>query len=76
MAETTIPELTSEQVEDFKRLAEAQKTVKACNETVKTLAAKYRDFMFRFETILARGITLGPFRFSIQYTRKLVVEEL
>ena len=72
----TIPELTSEQAEDFQRLAEAQKTVKACNETVRTLGAKYKDFMTRFESILARGIVIGNLRFAIQYTRKLIVEAL
>ena len=75
MAES-IPELTAEQAEDFGRLADAQQTVKECNDVVKLLGGKYRDFMLRFESLLARGIVLGPYRIYIHYTRKLMVERV
>lgn len=72
----SIPDLTQEQTEDFARLADAQQAVREANDIVKMLGAKYRDFMLRFESLLARGVTLGPYRLYIHYSRKLMIERV
>ena len=72
---TRLTELTEEQHEDFSRLAKALAAIEKNNKIVKTIGAKYVDFINENETLLKKGTIVGDLALSLKVTRKLIAEE-
>lgn len=70
-----LTQLTEEQHDDLIRLAKALAAIEKNNKIVKTIGAKYVDFIDEFEDQLRRGVTLDDLILSLKVTRKLIVEE-
>lgn len=71
-----LTQLTEEQHEDLIRLAKALAAIEKSNKIVKSISAKYGDFIDEFEDQLRRGVTLGDLMLSLKVSRKLLASEL
>lgn len=69
-------ELTEEQHDDLVRLAKALAAIEKNNKIVKTIGAKYGDFVDAFEDQLRRGVTIGDLMLSLKVSRKLIAAEV
>ena len=68
-------ELNEEQHEDFTRLAKALAAIEKNNKIIKTIGAKYADFINENESQLRRGVVVGDLALSLRISRKLIAEE-
>lgn len=69
-------ELSEEQHDDLVRLAKALAAIEKNNKIVKTIGAKYGDFVDEFEDQLRRGVTVGDLMLSLKVSRKLLAAEV